>query len=313
MPSWIAGRSWLVLVLLLLASQATFAADVDTLAGRTERLLQTLQSSDLRLDDAPDERTLPAVNLRIRHCDSYPYHEDQPPRDGARQLLADLRAGMQTGLQCLGGNGPMGRLHPYHEYQAHRLLTLLESPQDKTFQCVEDAMFATAVATDPQGTSIEDPLYQQLREVDYPAVIFDTYRLGGILSRRHDDQTYRTFFHLAEDQIVEHRSGQPLRPASLHRYRDRAGLVFHELTHWLGHRHSALYPDVATLYETCCFGGSDYISDPDTNAAHQQTACNILKDDALWSQSYRPYTQMRLWHHKGYDRFKLRLRADFDS
>ena len=192
-------------------------------------------------------------------------------------------------------------------------LLLLESDRPKSFRCVEDAMFATAVAISPDGTSIEDPLYRQLRQVSYPAVLLDTYRLGGILSRRQDDRTYRSFFHLADEQILEHRNGQPLRPPNLHRYQDRAGLLFHEMIHWLGHEHSATYPDVAHLYETCCFGGSDYISDPEINRAHQQTACGILKDDQLWSQSDNPYRQMRIWHHKDYDTLKSRMRADYDS
>jgi hypothetical protein len=174
-------------------------------------------------------------------------------------------------------------------------------------------MFATAVATGPRGSSADDPLYPQLRGVDYPAVVLDTYRLGGILSRQYDDETYRSFFHLEDAQIIEHRHGQPLRPANLHRYRNLAGLLFHETIHWLGHEHSALYPDLTHLYETCCFGGSDYIRDPARNRAHQQTACAILQDEDLWSGGTSPYQQMRVWHHKDYDTLKSRMRADYDS
>jgi hypothetical protein len=299
----------------LLAGQVLHAQSSDfvPLAERTARLLDELRSERLVAADRPDERRVPGVGLHIRNCRAYPYNETANLAAGADTLLSDLAAGLATGLQCLSGDGPMGRLHPYHEHQAHRLLGLLEARTAKTFQCVEDAMFATAVATSPRGVSIDDPLYDQLRRVRHPAVLLDTYRLGGILSRRHDDETYRAFFHLADDQIFEHRNGQPLRPANLHRYRDRAGLLFHEVVHWLGHEHSAGRPDLTHLYETCCFGGSDYIDDPARNAAHQQTACAILKDDELWSEAYNPYRQMRLWHHKGYDRFKAQMRADYDS
>ena len=287
--------------------------DLVPLADRTAQLVQELRSAPLIASDEPQEQRLPGLGLRIRKCQSYPYKEGPDSAAGAQTLITDLAAGLATGLQCLSGDGPMGRLHPYHEYQAHRLLSLLEGRVDKTFQCVADTMFATAVATSPRGVSIDDPLYAQLRQVRHPAVLLDTYRLGGILSRRHDDETYRTFFHLADDQIYEHRNGQPLRPATLHRYGDRAGLLFHEMVHWLGHEHSADQPDLTHLYETCCFGGSDYIDDPARNAAHQRTACAILKDDELWSQAYSPYHQMRQWHHKGYDRFKARMRADYGS
>jgi hypothetical protein len=172
-------------------------------------------------------------------------------------------------------------------------------------------MFATAVATGPAPVAADDPLYAQLRDVNHPAVVLDLYRLGGLLSRRFDDETYRNFFHLAEDEILEHRSGQPLRGNNLHRYQDRPSLLFHEVIHWLGHEHSAIFPDVTHLYETCCFGGSDYIDDEELNREHQQTACHILKDDALWSESHSRYRQMRIWHYKGYDTLKSEMRADY--
>lgn len=277
---------------------------------RTSAVLDHLAADAPQLATVADLE-LPTLRLQIRGCADYPYGE--VGSGGARRLLDDLRSGLRDGLQCLAGQGPMGRLHPYHEYQASRLLDLLQGPQTKTLQCVEDAMFATAVATSPRGLAPDDPLYPQLRSVGHPGVVIDTFRLGGVLSRRYDDATYRDFFHLADAQILEHRNGQPLRPASLHRYANRPALLFHEVIHWLGHEHSALYPDVTQLYETCCFGGSDYISDPQRNLAHQAAACAALRDDALWSNAYHPYKQMRIWHSKGYDELKPTMRADYDS
>lgn len=283
------------------------------LQERTDALLDILRQARETAVDTADGDRLSALNLSVKHCERYPYGELASTRHSTNTLLLDLENGLRRGLQCLSGNGPMGRLHPYHTYQAHRLLELFDKPQPKTFQCVDDRMFATALATSPKGLSPGDPLYRQLSTVEHPAVIFDTFRLGGLLSRRYDDATYRNFFHLAEDQIIEHRNGQPMRPPNLHRYRDRASLVFHELVHWLGHEHSAIQPDLAHLYETCCFGGSDYIDDAAVNKAHQRTACAVLRDDELWSRSHYPYKQMRVWQQKGYDRFKRLMRADFSS
>ncbi len=294
------------------ASHADPAAFVP-LAERTNAVLDALTTGAPENVGRGVQRLDGAVKLQIRGCSGYPYNEGKDPARAARLLIGDLHTGLQTGLRCLAGQGPMGRLHPYHEYQAHRLLSLMESDQPKTFQCVEDAMFATAVATSPRPPTLNDPLHQQLSKVAHPGVILDTYRLGGILSRNYDDETYRSFFHLRDSQILEHRNGQPLRPANLHRYQDRAGLLFHEVIHWLGHQHSATHPDLAHLYETCCFAGSDYISDPERNRRHQQAACNILKDDELWSEGYSRYRQMRLWHYKGYTELKSRMRDDYDS
>jgi hypothetical protein len=300
---------------LLLTTLPAHAAGEDfvPLHERSAMLLDRLESAALIVGDETGEFVAEGVGLRIRQCGGYPYHERHDALAGARAVRDDLVAGLRTGLACLAGDGPAGRLHPYHEYQAARLLDLFEGGREKTFQCIEDRMFATAVATSPQGLRADDPLRAQLSQVEHPAVVLDTFRLGGILSRRHDDDTYRTFFGLADEQILEHRSGQPLRPASLHRYGDRASLLFHEVVHWLGHQHGAFQPDLTHLYETCCFGGSDYISDPGLNAAHRDTACGILRDDALWSTSYHPYKQMRVWHERGYHRFKARMRADYDS
>jgi len=74
-----------------------------------------------------------------------------------------------------------------------------------------------------------------------------------------------------------------------------------------------LSEDSAYLYGTCCFGGSDYIGDPALNSAHQQAACRIRKDDALWNQNHCRYKRMRLWHFKGCDRLNTLMRADYDS
>lgn len=310
------GRSMictLVGILALFSSRAALPADgFSSLDQRSRAVLQTLHSAALERSD-PEIFRLESLALRVEACGHYPDHSHRTPTGAVATLLNDLHQGLDTGLRCLAGKGPHGRLHAFHEYQAHRLLSLLENDSIKTFRCVADQMFATAVATGPQGVGITDPLYEQLHRVQHPGVIFDTYRLGGILTRRFDDDVYRDFFHLAEDQIVEHRSGQPLRPANLHRYGNRAALMFHEMVHWLGHQHSATQPDLAHLYETCCFGGSDYIEDAATNSAYAAAACTILKDDELWSEAYHPYRQMRLWHHKGYDQLKARMRADYDG
>ncbi|MCB1774480.1 MAG: hypothetical protein KDI88_12755 [Gammaproteobacteria bacterium] len=305
-------RTGLTLLLTLLAV-TTAAEPFVPLAERIERLAVLLDQDLALAGYADDTLDLRQSAITVHDCGSYPYSEGAAaPRSASIDLVRDLSVGLRQGLSCLAGHGEPGRLHPYHEYQAHRLLTLLESEAPKTFQCVEDDMFAVAVATSPQGTTLTDPLFRQLRSVSFPGVVLDTYRLGGVLSRRHDDETYREFFHLADEQIYEHRNGQPLRPANLHRYRDRPGLLFHEVVHWLGHEHSALYPDMAHLYETCCFG-AEYISDAALAAGHRQTACTILRDDELWSNSYSRNRQMRIWHHKGYDQFKGAMRDDYDS
>ena len=78
----------------------------------------------------------------------------------------------------------------------------------------------------------------------------------------------------------------------------------------LGHEHTSIYPDLTFLYETCCFGGSEYIEDEHVNADFQARACAILKDDELWPANL--YQQMRMWHHKGYDQLKREIREHYD-
>jgi hypothetical protein len=281
------------------------------LPERTALLVDALETTALTHDAAGGISRLATTGLQIQDCRGYPSEADRPLPVAHVELLEDLRSGLETGLSCLAGKGPMGRLHPYHEYQAHRLLSLFESDQPKTLRCVADAMFATAVATSPGGRDKTDPLARQLSLVEHPGVVIDTYRLGGLLSRKHNDETFRSFFHLSDEQIYEHRNGQPIRAARLHRFENRPALLFHEVVHWLGHEHGAIQPDVTHLYETCCFGGSDYIDDASLNRRYQQTACDILRDDELWSQGYSPYKQMRIWHYKGYDQLKKTMRSDF--
>lgn len=280
---------------------------------------ESFQPLENRLDDLlaeldPDfafERTggieFAGIRLRVEQCGNYPYNRPAP--NAERQLAQDLSAGLRKGITCLAGSGPAGRLHPYHEYQAHRLLSILESAEPKTFRCVADRIFANAVATSETLKSTNDALSGVLRETRHPGVVLDTFRIGGLLSTRHSRETYREFFNLDEQQIREHLTGSPLRLGGTHRYRDLPGLLFHEMVHWLGHQHSALYPDVAHLYETCCFG-SDYIDNPKTNARFLAQACAALQDDDLWSTAYSP-KQMRFWHFKGYHGLKTSMREQY--
>lgn len=249
-------------------------------------------------------------SVDVQHCDRYPYGNERPSGQAVQQFRADFRVAIRTGLQCLSGNGPMGRLHPYHEGQARRLQALLESEQTKTFLCVADEMYADAVATQQAALPDSDDLAGIVRRVNHPGVVLDLYRIGGLLSRRYSEETYRSFFNLNEQQIREHLTGSPLHMDNTHRYKNMPALLFHEMVHWLGHTHSYINPDVTTLYETCCFGGSDFIGDEALNKKYQAEACDILRDDELWSANN--YQKVRLWHYKGYDLLKGRMRADAD-
>lgn len=274
---------------------------------RLEAILEELDP-DLTTNTA-GKLELPGARIRVSHCDRYPYNRAEP--QAAQRLIRDLRSGLQQGIQCLAGQGPAGQLHRYHQRQAHRLLDILESQDTKNFRCVADRIFANAVATTEELPSRKDAVYTLLRETGHPGVVLDTFRIGGLLSTRHSAETYRSFFNLDETQIREHLTGSPLRLDGSHRYNNLPALLFHEMVHWLGHEHSAIQPDMAHLYETCCFGGSDYIGDPQKNAAFQARACGILKDQQMWDTADKPYRQMRLWHHKRYDRLKSAMRDNY--
>lgn len=278
---------------------------------RIAQLISRLDKTALTDTTTVEALRLPQARLQIQGCTAYPYHEQFDARVSAGRLVDDLGEGLLQGLTCLAGRGPAGRLHPYHEYQAHRLLSVFEAAPEKSIRCEQDSMFATAVATSPKGLAYDDPLARQLSRIEHPGILIDTFRLGGILSQRHDDQTYRDFFHLSEAQISAHRNGRAVRWKGLHRTKNLPALLFHETVHWLGHEHGIQKPDLTHLYETCCFGGSDYIDDPTANASHQQTACRILQDDDIWLHAYEPYKQMQMWHYKGYDRLKIRMREDY--
>ena len=204
----------------------------------------------------------------------------------------------------------MGKLHPYHEEQGRLLRALLEAPKTKTFLCVADEMYADAAATQKQPLPDSDGLAKILSRVEHPGVVLDVYRVGGLLSRHYSEETYRQFFKLNDTQIKEHLTGHPIQMAGNHRYKNMPALLFHEMVHWLGHSHSYINPDVTFLYETCCFSGSDYIDDPTLNSKYQLQACNILRDDELWSAN--PYQKTRLWHYKGYDQLKQEMRDHAD-
>lgn len=293
---------------------AAFANDPPpvTINQRIDTILQQF-TSDGRYVIPPgdDHNTYYATQkIRIEDCRNYPYHHQQEPRHGFKQLAEDIRLGIEQGLQCLAGQSEMGELHPYHQQQLIALLDLLESNQNKTFRCVEDEMFAYAVANTRPDQHAVYPLERVIKDLPFPAVVIDTYRISGYISAKHEPSVYRDFFKLDDQQIADHLSGHPQRLEGMHRYKNRAGLVFHEMLHWLGHEHTITHPDVVFLYETCCFAGSDFIEDENKNKQFQQQACQILQDGELWEAS--KYKQMRLWRYKEYDQLKRNMRDEYD-
>jgi len=232
--------------------------------------------------------------ITLDGCQSYPYHDNDTSDHGFHRLANDLLSGLQQGLQCMAGDGPMGRLHPYHEKNALRLLNLLNDESRKVLSCVEDQTFAYAVAHPAKAPGASS------------RILIDTYRVSGFLSPKFDRATYRDFFNLSDPQIKDYLTGKPLHVDGMHRYRNLPALMFHEVTHWLGFEHTNLTADVVDLYEICCFAGSDYISNEKINRGFQKRACGILKDAALW-QADKP-SRKRLWKTKGYIRLKRDIR-----
>jgi hypothetical protein len=297
--------------LLLAATITASAASAPDFEQRLDAFLSQL-NQPLNFPEPPSNTvTLASAKLHYQGCQNYPYHNANSTAISQNTLTNDIKRGLKQGLSCLAGNSPMGKLHPYHETQAIRLMRLLESDQPKTVRCVADEIFAYAVANSPVTPGRKPHPQDKMTEgLPYPGILIDTFRLSGSISKKLDEATYREFYQLDSGQLAVIRKGKPLQLAGMHRYQNRAALMFHEMIHWLGHEHSSIYPDTTDLYETCCFGGSDFISDDTANKAFQQQACAILKDDELWSAN--KYRQMRLWKHKGYDQLKRAMR-DFND
>ena len=302
---WVKGRLIFPVVLLLhLAVSPQLHAETTAPNTPLDRLLAAIH-----LPAETADSIFITESIAVSGCEDYPYH-DNGPASGLKRLVSDLKAGLQQGLQCLNGQGPMGQLHPYHQHQAAKLVELLEAPRPKSLQCVKDELFAYAMAASPHQKLSNPSLIERFKQSPRLTILLDTYRIGGLLSRKHDAKTYQVFFKMDEQQITQHLMGKPMRLQGMHRYENLPGLLFHETIHWLGHVHSKIHPDLTFLYETCCFGGSEYIQDSDANAGFQARACNILKDSELWDANQ--YQQTRLWHHKGYDELKREMRDYYE-
>ena len=301
------SASLLLVSLLFAAPSSASDASAPSFEQRVEAILDKLSQPVQSSTTSSNTVTVPSANVQYRSCQNYPYHNTANASFSHNILTNDIKQGLKQGLTCLSGNSSAGRLHPYHEHQALKLVRLLESQQTKTVQCVEDEIFAYAVANTPFDPHKKPhPQDKFTAGLPYPAILVDTFRLSGAISNKYDESTYRNFYRLDDEQIEIIRTGKPLQLEGMHRYQNCAGLMFHEMIHWLGHEHSSIYPDVTDLYETCCFGGSDFVADKTKNQALKQQACHILKDDELWSAS--KYRQMRLWKFKGYDQLKQAMR-----
>lgn len=305
---WLAGcgirllfnYTTLLLFLLVFNSSSAFAEQNET---PLHRLLASIKTPE-----SVDNSVFLTESIQVSGCEDYPYH-DIDQHSGIKRLVSDLKAGLQQGLQCLGGQGPMGQLHPYHQHQAEKLIKLLEDDRPKSLQCVNDKLYAYAMAASPEQKLTDKALARRLKESPRLTILLDTYRIGGLLSQKFDVKIYEEFFKLNKEQIAQQLVGKPLRLEGMHRYENLPELLFHEIIHWLGHTHSSINPDLTFLYDTCCFGGSEYIKDDHINAGFQARACNILKDDELWSANH--YKQIRLWRFKGYDQLKREIRDHY--
>jgi len=292
-------RISLTFILVLLAARYAHADTIPDFGAGIQETLRSLQPAEWKPFKAGSHPALTlGGRITLKECQSYPYHDNSSGELGFQRLASDLVAGLQQGLQCLAGLGPMGRLHPYHEQNAHRLIGLLNDDTGKVLRCVEDRTFAYAVA----------------HPAEFPGagheILIDTYRISGFLSRKFDRATYRDFFNLSEPLIEDHLTGKPLHVDGMHRYRNLPALMFHEVTHWLGYEHTNLTADVVDLYETCCFAGSDHISDAAINRGFQQRACGILKDPEVWQANQS--SRKKLWYSKGYYRLKREIRKASD-
>ncbi len=297
-------------------------ASDDFFSTQSQSLMNAFSKQNERPSNNANAVTrLDSLNIHIENCQQYPYHENetqlqktsfnQSTDTGANILIKDIQKGLEKGLQCLAGNSNVGKLHPYHEEQAQRLIDLLMSKKTKTFRCVKDKTFAYAIAKLPPKNKRTNGLGDDItKTISYPGVIIDTYRIGGYVSDKFNAETYRNFFKLNDDQIKEIANGKPVQLDTMHRYKNRSSLMFHEMIHWLGHEHSSFHPDVTDLYDTCCFGGSDHISNSKMNNEFQTQACNILKDKELWEAN--SYKKMRLWKFKEYDQLKRKMRNSYD-
>ena len=289
------SRLYLYSLLIVQLIMPAHAGDGQGMNSGIAGLLEELEQTQWEPTLSGNRQTLVlGERIRIEDCQSYPYHDNRHGTEGYLKLADDLRHGLEQGLTCMAGQGPAGSLHPYHERNAGRLVDLLNNDSGKILACVEDQTFAYAIAHPAKSPAMSHE------------VLIDTYRISGFLSRRFERATYRDFFKLSEPLIEDHLTGKPLHLDGMHRYRDLPGLVFHELTHWLGYEHTNLTVDVVDLYEVCCFGGSDHISDDEVNRGFQQRACSILKDAELWDADEE--TRKQLWHDKGYYRLKREIR-----
>ncbi len=292
-------------------SYASAAPNNASISSRIDHLLSRLNNPPHEsIQGKPAHSMIVGSGIHIENCKNYPYHNQKSPAQGYLTLANDIRDGLRIGLQCMAGKGSAGYLHSYHEKQAELLLDILENNQQKTFRCVEDKTFAYAIARPPPELFKQYTNDQIIQNIPYPGVAIDTYRLSGFLTRKHEPSTYRDFFKLDDHQIAEQLAGTPQRIERLHRYKNLKALVFHETVHWLGHAHTNMRPDVVDLYETCCFGGSDFISDADSNKVFQQRACAILKDKELWDANEKQ--QAYLWRKKRYDQLKFDMRKLYD-
>ncbi len=291
------GLGFLLIAGLLHANDTS----ADELSAQLDKLLVSLDSR--HIDPRISHTSFITPSISVTQCAKYPYHGEA---HGVERLVSNLSEGIQQGISCLAGKSPAGRLHEFHENKAAELLAILNSDQPKSLQCVSDELFAYAMAVSPHQQVSSAELKKKIRNSPQLTIFLDTFRIGGLLSKRFDEKTYQDFFKLSDNQINEHLTSQPLRMKGLHRYQNLPALLFHETVHWLGATHTNLGPDLTFLYETCCFGGSDFIPSDAINSGLQAAACNILKDDELWSAD--PALQKKIWKDKGYKKLKTTMR-----
>ena len=130
--------------LFLVMGTCASAASAPSLEQRLNTFLTKLDQP-IQASPNSNQVSIPSANIQYQGCQNYPYHNTYNAAISHNTLTQDIKQGLTQGLSCLAGHSAAGRLAPYHEQQALKLMSVLESNTVKTIRCVEDEIFAYAV------------------------------------------------------------------------------------------------------------------------------------------------------------------------
>jgi hypothetical protein len=224
--------------------------------GEIDHLISQISSASLSLpSNSPGTFNLRiaggSTSFAVSGCEGY------SRRNGDYALADDFEGGLQAGVGCMAGTGPMGPLGPRVRMEAARLIAYLSSNQEGELECMEEVR--------PKKGCFQLPRMRERCLLGAQAS--EVSGANAIAITCPDDES--------PGMKINATTARERDP------RERRETLFHEMLHWLGYKHYSGARggvDLPYLLALCCMSADGRACD--LLKATDPAACGLPRSES---------------------------------